>query len=174
MNNYTFEDETDNESYVSWNETDNEDEDDPFEYEPEEPSTTKFNIVICEKYNELRHGVSTNEMNSHYLTLSRINRLDMGLINLFITNNNSNCRLEIAECIYLPSYHCVSIIKTFWLKLVQRTWKRIYKDRKLCISKRAHPNAHKYREIYGKWPKNCANYPQLKGMLFNLSRTSSS
>jgi hypothetical protein len=80
---------------------------------------------------------------------------------------------EIAECIYLPSYHCVAIIKTLWLKLVQRKWKNICKERKLCLLKRANPSALKYREIYGTWPNSCANYPRLKGMLSNLSRTPS-
>ncbi len=96
----------------------------------------------------------------------------MVIINSYKSISNT-LNLEIAECIYLPSQHCVSIIKTFWLKLIQRKWKNICKERKLCIVRRANPNALKYREIYGKWPNNCANYPIMKGMLSKLSRTTS-
>jgi hypothetical protein len=133
MNNYNFDNETDNESYDSMDETDDEDEYDELnqiEYEPEETSTTRFNIVLCEKYNELTHGISNNEMNYHYLTMVRLKKLDTDFINLIMTPNNSNFRLEIAECFYLPSYHCISIIKTYWLKVIQRVWKKIYKERK--------------------------------------------
>jgi len=38
---------------------------------------------------------------------------------------------HIVECVYLPApgSECVAILKTFWLKIVQRTWKRVYKQR---------------------------------------------
>lgn len=171
MPNYTFENETDNESNGSWDETDDETEiDDPI-YEPEEPSINKYTIVLCEKYDQLTHGIIDGEVNHHYLTHIRFKSLDMDIINNYI--NNTLCKLEIAECLYLPSQYCVSIIKTYWLKLIQRTWKKIHKSKKLTIAMRSHPNALKYREINGRWPNNCINYPSLKGMLSKLSRTSS-
>lgn len=171
MNNYIFDGETDSESYSSWDETDNESDYGEITYEPEENTLTKYNIVLCEKYNELRHGVSNDNLNNHYLTLIRFKILDINIINALLNNSNNN--LEIAECIYLPSQHCISIIKTFWLKIIQKTWKKIYKERKLCILRRSNPNAQKYKEIHGHWPSQCTNYPQLKGMLSRLSRRSS-
>lgn len=38
---------------------------------------------------------------------------------------------HIVECVYLPApgSECVAILKTFWLKIIQRTWKRVYKER---------------------------------------------
>jgi hypothetical protein len=164
--------ETDNESYESWDH-DDESEADELSYGPEELSLTKYNIVLCELYNNQIHGVSSDEINYHYLTHLRLKLLDTDFLTNFLTNFPSESKLEIAECIYLPSYHCISILKTIWIKLIQRTWKKIYKERKLIISKRYHPNSLKYREIYGTWPNNCINYPSLKGMLSNLSRAPS-
>ena len=170
MDNYNFNNETDNEYYDSWDETDDEDEQTTCIYEPEEPCLNKFTIVLCEKYNKRLHGPAPKIMNDHYLTYIRLKYLDMDTINLFMNDLNApNLKLELAECIYLPSEHCVSIIKTFWLKLIQRKWKKLCKERKLCLIKRANPNALKHREIYGNWPNNCANYPRLKGMLSDLS-----
>lgn len=151
----------------NYSESENESDYDDIIYDPEENSITKYNIVICERFNELIHGTPANNVNEHYLTYIRFKNLDMDLINSFFQNNNENFRLEISECIYLPSYHCISIIKTIWLKLIQRKWKSIYKERKMCITRRRHPNALKYREIYGKWPHDCY-YPLLKGMMSNL------
>jgi hypothetical protein len=170
MSTNNFDNETDSESYGSWDETD--DETEPVGdilYDPEEESSTKYNIALCERYDKNKHGVVSGEINNHYLTCVRLKELDMDYINFVLQYNSVN--VEIAECIYLPSEHCVSIIKTHWLKLIQRNWKKIYRERKLIIAMRSHPNALKHREIYGRWPNRCSIYPSLKGMLSNLSRT---
>ena len=173
MANYS-QDERDNESYESWDEIDDETDDeteiDDIVFEPEEISLTKYNIILCEKYNILTHGLA-NEIKYHYLTHIRLRKLDLNYIN-DITLIYPRLRLEIGECLYLPSHHCISILKTFWLKIIQRTWKNIYKDRKQVILRRLNPNALKYREINGRWPDNCINYPNLRGMLSNLSISS--
>ena len=43
---------------------------------------------------------------------------------------------HIVECVYLsePGGECIAILKTFWLKIIQRTWKRVYKQ-KMAIFK---------------------------------------
>jgi hypothetical protein len=170
MSNYISDTETDDETQGSWNET----ETSELLYDPEEPSLTKYNIVLCELYNKEYHGQADGEINNHYLTLVRFTKYDYNYINSFIMDNPSRFRLEIAECLYLSSSHCVSILKMHWLKLIQRTWKKIYKDMKLIKLIRSHPNSLKYREIHGNWPNNCSKYPTLRGMLSNLPNTSSS
>jgi hypothetical protein len=161
-----YRDETDNESF---NNEIAEDEFYPI-YDPEEQSLTKYNLVLCERYNRRLHGAISGEINNHYLTLLRFTEFDYRFIRMILRNHPlSNCKIEIAQCFYLPSEHCVSILKTYWLKLIQRTWKKIYKNRKLIISRRCQPNSLKHKELYGKWPINCIHYPTLKGMLSYLS-----
>ena len=158
---------TDNES-----DTDNEyesdtDSDNDIIYEPEEPSTTQYNIILCEIYNENLHGQS-NEAKYNYLVHLRLKNLDINLINNFITNgaiHNSIIKPEIAQCIYLESQHCVAILKTFWIKIIQRTWKTILKKRKEVILKRRQIKSLNYKQLTGKWPQNCVIYPGLRGML---------
>ena len=172
MNIYS-ESNSDNESFDSWNETDDDDEENDYIYEPEEPSLHKFTIVLCEKYSKRIHGLAPKIINNHYLTHTRYKQLNMNLINVF-RNRSSNLNLEIAECIYLQSNYCISIIKTFWLKIVQRKWKKIFKERKQCINRRYNLNSLKYKEMYGVWPNNCSKFPRLRGMLYSLSRSSMS
>ena len=45
-------------------------------------------------------------------------------------------QLHIAKIVYLNGLECVAILKTFWLKLIQRTWKKIYKQRCTIIALR--------------------------------------
>ncbi len=56
------------------------------------------------------------------------------------------------------------VIKTFWLRLVQRTWKRIYKEKQNVIKKRMHPSNLHYRNVHGKWPAGINNLPGLTHM----------
>ena len=61
--------------------------------------------------------------------------------------------IEIVDIIYLneglyPVECCV--LKTFWLKILQRKWKQYYKNKILF---RKNPKTLLYRSIHGKWPK---------------------
>ena len=57
------------------NETDNEQFYET-EYEPEEMSKTRFNIVVCQRYNKHRHGIATPEVLGHFLVMIRLKYMD--------------------------------------------------------------------------------------------------
>jgi hypothetical protein len=178
-----------------FSDSDSEDEENSldYEYNCEEKSTTRFNIVLCELYNKRIHGDCENSLaKHHYLVTGRFKKFNIEYINKIIRFLN-NCYLylpnyshsiyrnyrniilnpnylkpEIAECIDLDTQERIAIIKTIWIKLIQRTWKNIFKKRKEIILKRCNPFSLRYREIYGKWPKDCSNYPTLKGMMYSI------
>jgi hypothetical protein len=54
-------------------------------------------------------------------------------------------------------------LKTFWLKLVQRTWKRVFKERQDYINDCKKPHSLLYRGINGHWA-NRKGFPGLIGM----------
>ena len=58
------------------------------------------------------------------------------------------------------------ILKTFWLKIIQRAWKSRFKKRKQIIAGRRTPVAVVHRETHGKWPKHLQKLPSLKNLLF--------
>lgn len=51
----------------------------------------------------------------------------------YIINRNDYIKPEIGECILFPTQEQIVIIKTFWIRLIQRTWKRIFKAREQMI-----------------------------------------
>ena len=142
------------------------------EYEPEEISKTRFNIVLCQRYNTRLHGIATPEVLGHFLVMFRLKEMDTSCTSIYHINQCINTptlkyRLEIAECIYLePLGHCVGIIKTFWIKIIQRTWKKIMKRRREVINIRKSLSSIRYRELNGRWPLNCNDIPGLNGMLY--------
>ena len=172
-------------------------------YEPEEVSPSKFNIVLCELYNEDIHG-TTNSINlqTSYFVLNRYKYFELDVINndcvyynsqynnivrntlirdtfrnhptiknyLNIISSPSYIKPELSKCIYLNTGECVCILKTLWLRLIQRTWKKIYAIQNNVIKKRCSVKSLHYREITGKWPDDCIKMPTMKGMLSYLSK----
>ena len=168
-----------------------EEEEDTCMYEPEEVSSTRFNITVCELYNSSVHGPpSFNSLHAHYIVLHRLKKYDERLIHKLIwfytgsleshnykhpiIRNYQHIRRkmvpEIAECIYLPTGECICIKKTMWIRLIQRTWKKIYKRRQEIISQRQQPRNLFYRGITGSWSVECKHSPSIRGMLSALSR----
>jgi|AntAceMinimDraft_11_1070367.scaffolds.fasta_scaffold15065_2 hypothetical protein len=56
------------------------------------------------------------------------------------------------------------ILKTFWLRIVQRTWKRIYRERINVIKHRCNPHTILGRQVSGTWGKYI-RFPTLSGMI---------
>lgn len=160
-------------------------------YDCDEISTTKYNIILCEIYNNKIHGKTNNDVSNHYLLINRIKKLDLDFIDSltapiiedyvdrqqeiiphkFIRNyqnmvtSPNYIKPEIGEVVYLQSGHAVCIIKTIWLRVIQRTWKKVYNQRKQIIKSRCCFPSIKHREITGLWPQNCRYMPSLQGML---------
>jgi len=56
------------------------------------------------------------------------------------------------------------VLKTHWLRLVQRTWKRVFIERKQFINNCKKPGSILYRQIHRQWNNN-PRFPGLNGML---------
>lgn len=77
---------------------------------------------------------------------------------------------QIAKIVRLSGDEDVAILKTFWIRCIQRCWKNLYRRRKEIISKRKAITSLIYKELHGIWPGNCRLYPQAKGLFWHNSR----
>ena len=75
---------------------------------------------------------------------------------------------EIGLCIELHTHEQIVIIKTMWLKIIQRKWKKVFAERKRLLKERCLPAALYSRMMTGKWPTYCLVLPGLNGMLSDL------
>ncbi|NCA21784.1 MAG: hypothetical protein EBS86_11695, partial [Crocinitomicaceae bacterium] len=75
---------------------------------------------------------------------------------------------EIAECIYLEGDECVAILKTFWIRIIQRRWKKVVEERKRVLGERMKLSNIQHREMKGHWRDTCYHLPGLRGMLSSL------
>ena len=77
-------------------------------------------------------------------------------------------KAEIGEYIILPTLEAIAILKTFWLRIIQKKWKKVFQERKSAIKQRCNITHLSLREINYMYPNICHNLPGLKGMLSNL------
>jgi len=61
--------------------------------------------------------------------------------------------------------HYTVVLKTYWLRLIQRHWKHTYKVQKYIINQRCKPQNIRFREIHGLYPKKFSYIPGIKGLL---------
>lgn len=194
--NHHYYDENDN-----YNDYDTYDTDDECIYDGDEVSNTKYNIILCELYNETIHGPSNNNaVNSGFLVSYRFKEFNIKniscyllyyysqmhiLVNNIIINNPNvlnhrtirnydkiylQIKPEIAECHYLATGELIAIKKTIWIRLIQRTWKNIYKKRQEIFKKRCSVNELYYRELHGNWRNEIRVMPSINGMLRYLHK----
>jgi len=171
--------------YVSEDEYEYDIEDENYneiEYEYDEYVETRFVIALCELHNAEIHGSGPD---GHYLVHCKYKKLDMKWIkettdfmhfNYQHLHNRTHrifpnysriifrpnyMKPEIVEYLYLqPDNHCVAIIKTIWIKIIQRAWKKVFKKRNTIRKSIA---GLRYRELTGRWPY----FPGLSGLLMS-------
>ena len=73
--------------------------------------------------------------------------------------------IDIIQIYVDPQDRYIAIKKTFWLRLVQRRWKKIYRERCAILARRTHLSSLRYREIYGKYPVGLRVLPTIYGMM---------
>jgi len=82
----------------------------------------------------------------------------------YIVSNRNNYKVDIVQKIQLEGDFAptIAIIKTHYLRLIQRKWKNIYRKRQEVIQLRKRIQSLQYREINGRWPHYCYHLPTIK------------
>ena len=84
---------------------------------------------------------------------------------LHIIASETYIKPEIVQRVKLVTGESVAILKTFWLKIIQRTWKKVFALRNKMMEMRKNLHHLRYRTIHGYWSFDCRNIPTVVGML---------
>jgi len=109
------------------------------------------NIIRYLRYNNIQHPTIRNYGN----ILKHKNFINPDILQIICFTDSEGNQIYLG------------IKKTFWLRLIQKTWKNIIKKRKQLFIFFNNINNLRHKEIYGKWSFPFY-YPTLKGMLNNL------
>ena len=69
--------------------------------------------------------------NNHFITHPTIRNF----YNIILKYNNY-IKPEIGQCIVLNTGETICILKTFWIRIIQRVWKKVFGNRKMIIFNR--------------------------------------
>lgn len=78
-----------------------------------------------------------------------------------------NPSIDIMQLAILADNTYTVIVKTHWLRIVQRTWKKVFQLRKNVLNKRMQIGSIRLFELSGKYPADATYMPTLQGMLHN-------
>jgi len=123
----------------------------------------QYQIAICELYNPYFHGSYEMEHDlmpgfKNYLYGSFLCTYSISSDSIYDdmypsynsgTRRNGRTRLEIVQLVHLNTGHQLCILKTFWLKIIQRKYKNYYKNLQKRIALAKHPKALLRRQITG-------------------------
>ena len=139
----------------------------------------KYKLGFCEIFHPSIHGITNNSspyILTHYIIISTICKSDFfnnryinqcinGIYRSYtpilnahpiirnynnIISDKNNIKIEIIQIIKMPGNEYTAIIKTIWLKILQRKWKKYYKNLILKLVKSKNIYNLRKREITGK------------------------
>lgn len=67
-------------------------------------------------------------------------------------------QVQIIDVTELDSGELIGVIKTHYIALIQRKWKKIYAERKRVVRQRKNIKSLLQRSLTGKFPKHCSKY----------------
>jgi hypothetical protein len=122
--------------------------------------------------------VTLEQTNEFYQTVNPVENRKYGphvcIRNYFnIISRPDYIKPEIGLQIKLDTGEMVAIIKTFWLKLIQRAWKRVYKKRQFVINGRKQIASLHCVRLTGFWPVQYRFVPTLRGLLSTFQSSAS-
>lgn len=128
----------------------------------------KYYLGICSYYKEriLMDSVilSKNFLKYDIKFIEYYLRINRSLPHSIFTSNNNYINIMKLDIDEENGYYNV-IIKTFWIRIIQRTWKNVFKKRQEILIKRKNIKNLYYRETRGKHSDGLNILPSLYGML---------
>jgi hypothetical protein len=115
----------------------------------DEETEMQSDIQILKRAYSIQHNITSPIRNYSYI-VSRPNYIQP----------------EIGEIIILPTLEEIAILKTFWIRIIQKKWKKIFQQRKNILKQRLNPSSIYYRQISCLWPPNCNYLPGLNGLFY--------
>jgi hypothetical protein len=88
------------------------------------------------------------------------------LLSSFFGISKKYRKIEIIKLAFVSDHQPLIVIcKTYWIRLIQRHWKRVYEERKWILDGRRAFNSIRHFELTGRYPIGLNHLPTIYGML---------
>ena len=95
----------------------------------------RYKIVLCDLFDSNIYGIDENSdknIEKHYIIIHSYANYKPNVIKkdikFYSKQLDKIIQPEIAECIILSGGEYVAILKTFWIKIIQRKWKKVFRS----------------------------------------------
>ena len=170
-------------SFVKMNEINNHSSNDYMDTDSDSDDDSSFDEIdeiYEEDYPELKNKMDAK----YYIGLSGYNRWRLILSNAITAKSFfkysyesvmrylheysifriSNPKIDVLQLFIVKNTFTV-VKKTYWIRLIQRHWKKTYKERMNHYLKRGHPNSQRVFSMTGRYPAHLYPLPNIYGML---------
>lgn len=132
---------------------------DEYEVQDDDKQHLKYYIGVCFEDNDgsLLLGMS--------ISIPTLFNYDFTHIARFIDYDDTPNIIHIMQLHISEDLVYNVVLKTFWLKIVQRTWKRIFNQRKTVIQIRKSIYSQQYFSLNGRYPMQAVYLPQYYGCI---------
>jgi len=138
-------------------------------YLDEEKENNKYYLGFCQAviYRKLILLTNSVSINTFYrYSYERI----VGYLRRYSVIRLNTPKIHIMKLIILPDESYSVIIKTHWLRLVQRHWKKIFRERQCILYKRRSIQSQRVFELTARYP-NGQNYLPTIYRMMNIYKT---
>lgn len=126
-------------------------------------SLTRDEFFDTIEFNEMNNFISNQTLQLYNNNKNNTDMQHLNIRNYWEIYKQFSKQLQIVETNTLETGEEISIIKTVWIKLIQRKWKKIYelrkKERERVINRRKNPLSILHLKKHGTWPKDCNKMP---------------
>tara|TARA_B100000073_G_C23606497_1_gene522656 strand:- start:191 stop:571 length:381 start_codon:yes stop_codon:yes gene_type:complete len=109
----------------------------------------KYIYATCEPYNEYKHGFDQNtsiNIREYHMVIDTHTCYRSFILGCYYLNrqriqhtryfgNNFKPKIHLIEPIFLEGGEMVCILKTFWISIFQKIWRKKYRKRQIEIAK---------------------------------------
>jgi len=134
-------------------------------YDPPYPYAILISLLSAESTIILASRISAKSFFSHNINITNSY---LSNYNLYHYAADDEPQIDIMKLVTLEDETYSVLLKTFWLRLVQRRWKKIMQLRKKQISRRCSLTSLETREITGKFPLELRHLVGIQGMMSDL------
>jgi hypothetical protein len=133
----------------------------------------KYYIGLCHTYSVsgILHWLLSTSVSSRTFLQHTYNNINNYLYCFGLVRIPQH-EVQIMQVHRLTDETCTVVIKTHWLRIVQRHWKRTYAMRMNIIRMQMSAQIQYYRQIHGGYPPSIAYMPTLRGMLSKYNTNS--
>ena len=124
----------------------------------------QYYIGFCKQMHKPNLLLMANSVSSHTFFRHPYERIYQYLQN-YSTLQLYSPKIEIMQLHITSDFVYSIVIKTFWLRIIQRHWKRTFRARQEMLQKRMTIQSLKIYELTSKFPQHLRNLPEINGML---------